>query len=101
MHFQVTDTTCFFFIVSVTTIYLLIKKMLQKLKQNFLLLLSCFMQLQVNKFISLLKHSYNWKLPGYGHYQNFQLQFFHFMVLSIFSQLELSEILTSTNWIVT
>ena len=47
-----------FFVVSVTT-YLAIKKMLQKLIQFFLLLLSCFMQLQVSTFISLIKLSYN------------------------------------------
>ena len=47
-----------FFVVSVTT-YLAIKKMLQKMKQILLLLLSCFMQLQVSMFISLIKLSYN------------------------------------------
>ena len=47
-----------YFVMSVTT-YLAIIKMLQKLKQKFLLLLSCFMQLQVSKFLSLINPSYN------------------------------------------
>ena len=45
MHFQVMDTTCFL-VVSVTT-YLAIKNV-TKNETIFLLLLSCFMQLQVS-----------------------------------------------------
>ena len=47
-----------FFVVSVTT-YFVIKKILQKMKQMFLLLLSCFMQLQVSTIISPIRLSYN------------------------------------------